>query len=249
LSASAPGSILNWFKEKLLIWGLFPFGGTTPASNSIVIYLDESGDLGWKFDAPYRRGGSSRHLTITAVCVPVEKKHIPKRVVRELYQKFKWDTSKERKWSEMSADERTAFAEAVRDMCKGFPDIVLHAIVVKKQNVLAHIRTDANKLYNYMIRLALIKKMARHDVVTMVPDPRSIKVSSGNSLHDYLQTVLWFDEKATTNLITAPSDSAKSLGVQFADMLAGLVQSRFEDNAAQDYQLAASAIQTSRLFF
>lgn len=26
-----------------------------------TIYLDESGCLGWKLDAPYQRGGSSRH--------------------------------------------------------------------------------------------------------------------------------------------------------------------------------------------
>lgn len=221
----------------------------SPASNSIIVYMDESGDLGWTFNAPYRKGGSSRHLTITAVCVPIEKKHIPKRVVKDLYKKFKWDPATERKWSDMDAAERTAFAHAVRTMCDKYPDIVLHAIVVKKQNVLAHIRMDPNKLYNYMIRLALLKKMAKHDVVTMVPDPRSIKVSSGNSLHDYLQTELWFEEKTTTNLITHPADSAKSLGVQFADMLAGLVQSRFEDNAMRDYQIASSVIQTARLFF
>src|ERR1035441_5537034 len=82
------------------------------------------------------------------------------------------------------------------------PEIALHAIVVKKENVQAHIRTDSNKLYNYMIRLALLDKMAKHDVVTLVPDPRSIKVQSGNSLHDYLQMQLWFEKKATTKLIT-----------------------------------------------
>lgn len=35
----------------------------------ITVYLDESGDLGWKFDAPYRSGGSSRYLTIAAIAV------------------------------------------------------------------------------------------------------------------------------------------------------------------------------------
>jgi hypothetical protein len=40
---------------------------------AVAIYLDESGDLGWKFDGPYLGGGSSRYLTITALCVPPGK--------------------------------------------------------------------------------------------------------------------------------------------------------------------------------
>jgi hypothetical protein len=64
----------------------------------------------------------------------------------------------------------------MRDLCDSENDIILHAIVVKKEHVLLHIGQDANKLYNYMIRLALLAKMAKHDVVTMVPDPRTIKV-------------------------------------------------------------------------
>jgi hypothetical protein len=219
------------------------------ASNSVIIYLDESGDLGWSFNAPYRHGGSSRYLTITAVCVSPEKKHIPKRLVKALYDRFGWDPKTEKKWSAMTAAERTCFAREVHTMITKYPDIGLYGIVVKKQNVQAHIRTDANKLYNYMIRLALLKKMAKHDVVTMIPDPRSIKVQSGNSLHDYLQMLLWFEEKATTQLVTAPSDSAQSRGVQFADMLAGLVQSHYEDNATGDYQLISRHLTISRLYF
>ena len=100
-----------------------------------------------------------------------------------------------------------------------------------------------------MIRLSLLDRMAGHDVVTLVPDPRSIKVQSGNSLHDYLQTELWFTKKATTKLVTNPIDSESCLGIQFADMLAGLVQSRFEDNESSNFQILAAQINLSRLFF
>lgn len=149
----------------------------------------------------------------------------------------------------MEADERTAFVHGVQTMLLKHPDIALHAIVVKKENVQSHIQTDPNKLYNYMIRLALLDRMAKHDVVTLVPDPRSIKVASGNSLHDYLQMQLWFEKKATTRLITAPSDSAQNKGLQFADMLAGLVQGRFEDNASADFQVISKHITINKLYF
>ena len=62
-------------------------------------------------------------------------------------------------------------AVELRKLCDANSDIVIHAIVVKKQNVLAHIQRDSNKLYNYMVRLALLKRMAKYDVVTMIPDP------------------------------------------------------------------------------
>jgi len=218
-------------------------------SNSVYLYLDEAGDLGWTFNAPYRKGGSSRYLTISALCVPENKRHLPKRMVRRLYGKFGWNPAQEKKWAAMDAKARSAFAAEIRKLCDANRDIAIHAIVVKKQNVLAHIRTDGNKLYNYMIRLSLLSRMAKHDVVTMVPDPRSVKVKSGNSLHDYLQTELWFTEKSSTNLVTKPADSAKSKGVQFADALAGIVQSHFEDNASSDFQVIQARLTLNKLFF
>ena len=215
----------------------------------MIIYVDESGDLGWSFNLPYRSGGSSRFLTITAVCVPPEKKHVPKRVIRDLYNKFGWPTSEEKKWVDMGANERTEFARSCRAMRNKHPDIFLHAMVVKKQNVGEHIRRDGNKLYNYMIGLSLLDRMATCKEVVMVPDPRSIKVKSGNSLPDYLQIQLWFVKNAETILTCNPIDSKACLGLQFADMLAGLVQAHFEDGENADFQIIAPKLRLNRLFF
>jgi Protein of unknown function (DUF3800) len=216
---------------------------------SVVIYLDESGDLGWKFDRPYRRGGSSRYLTISAVVVSPENKSSVERVVRSLYTKYKWPTSKEMKWSNMQPLLRSGFSNAAKTMCLKQTDVELHALVVKKENVHAHIRLDANKLYNYMIKLLLIDLMAQYDVVTLIPDPRSVKVQSGNSLHDYLQTELWFTKKAITKLITAPQDSSTCLGLQFSDMIAGIIQGRHEDNENTVHQIISPHVKTKTLYF
>jgi Protein of unknown function (DUF3800) len=159
---------------------------------SSIIYIDESGALGWSFGSPYPQGGSSRYLTIAALCVPSHKKHIPKRVINNLYAKFRWPSDVEKKWKSMGPAERTAFASAALRMCTDHADIHLHAITVKKERVEQHIRGDENKLYNYMIRLCVLDCTEKHDEVTLVPDPRSIKVESGRSLHDYLQIELWF---------------------------------------------------------
>jgi hypothetical protein len=214
-----------------------------------IIYLDESGDLGWNFSAPYRGGGSSRYLTITALCVPSEKSHFPKRAIKHLYEKFKWPTSCETKWAGMTNDEKSAFAAIALKMCEDHTDIHLHAIVVKKENVEDHIRRDGNKLYNYMIYLSLIERMCAYEQVTMIPDPRSIKVKSGNSLHDYLQTELWFTKKVKTQLSTRPVDSKSCRGIQFADMLAGLVQGKFENGDNRHLAIVRPKLKLNCLFF
>jgi len=111
----------------------------------------------------------------------------------------------------MKESQRARFAELAFEMSVSHPDIQYHAICVEKQNVSSHIRTDSNKLYNYMIRLLLIDEMARHSKVQFFPDPRTIKVESGNSLHDYLQTTLWFDKEVSTKVVTTPIDSSADL--------------------------------------
>jgi hypothetical protein len=216
---------------------------------SLIVYLDESGDLGWDFTAPYRNGGSSRFLTIGALCVPPTKKHLPKRIVKDLYDKFGWNTAKEKKWSDMTPSERKEFAELARKMCYANADICLHCITVKKENVMQHIRNDSNKLYNYMIGLLLLKPMAAHDDVTMVPDPRSIKVQSGNSLHDYLQIDLWFVKNVKTLLKTQPQDSKFCRAIQFTDMLCGLIRRYYEDGEQVNYKILAPNVQQKCLYF
>ena len=215
----------------------------------IIIYLDESGDLGFNFTSPYRDGGSSRFLTIGALCVRPAEKHLPKRLVKSLYERFHWEPSREKKWSDMSGVARAEFAARARVMCDNNPCIILCTITVKKTNVQPHIVRDSNKLYNYMIRLMLVDFMATQDSVTLVPDPRTIKVRSGNSLHDYLQTELWFTKGVETTIKTCPQDSQSCSAIQFTDMLCGLVQSHYEDREQDNFIILRPRIRLSRLFF
>jgi Protein of unknown function (DUF3800) len=91
--------------------------------------------------------------------------------------------------------------------------------------------------------------MATHDVVIMVPDPRAIKVQSGNSLHDYLQIELWFTKNMQTRLLTQPQDSRHCRGIQFTDMLCGLIQSHHEDGERANFKVLAPRVHVSRLYF
>lgn len=216
---------------------------------SAVIYLDESGDLGWKFDAPFQQGGSSRYLTIAALVAPAEKTHHPKRVIKRLYEKRKWPTTDEMKWSGMTTGARIDFAELAANLRGRHSDIKYLLITVKKENVQERIRKDPNKLYNYMIKLMLLDEMCKFEQVTLIPDPRSIKVASGNSLHDYLQTELWFERKVATVLRTTPLDSIKCRGLQFADMLAGAIRCHHENKDSEPFKKLRPHIALRDLFF
>ena len=131
------------------------------------VYVDESGDLGWNFDRPYRRGGSSRYLTIAFLLVPQELSHLPKRIIKRLYSKRKKSTKSELKGSNLKLAEKIYFANEVIKLLEKHPQIEVLAMTVKKENVQVHIRQDPNKLYNYMISLILLDKIKRRVSETM----------------------------------------------------------------------------------
>jgi hypothetical protein len=217
--------------------------------SSAIFYVDESGDPGWIFNAPYRKGGSSRYMTIGALICPSEKKHLPKRLIRNLYNQFAWSYGTEKKWTQMTMPEKERFAQEANNLASNHPDIKLFAMTVAKENVTGHMRKDGNKLYNYMVKLLLANEMCQYDNVTLVPDAKSIKVASGNSLHDYLWIHLTYERGVETDLKTFPCDSSCTPNVQFADMLSGLVHHYYEDSYTNCWNIINNKITSRTLFF
>ena len=175
------------------------------------VYIDESSDLGFTFDKPYRIGGSSRYLTIAFLLVPKELSHLPKRVVKKLYKRKKHPTSKELKGPDLTSEDRIFLANKIADLLNNHPRIESFAITVYKKNVEDHIRRDANKLYNYMISLVLLDRIKELPEITFIPDERAIKVQSGNSLVDYLQTELMFKLNSKTIIDNKPQSQTSSV--------------------------------------
>jgi len=218
--------------------------------SEIHICLDESGDLGWQFHAPYRAGGSSRYLTIASVLFDPSVTVQINRFIKKLYKKHKWPSVIEKKWSQMSAAERDSFASRACKLIQNNKDLIsLYSITVYKENVQAHIRADSNKLYNYMICLSLAEDMSKYDMVRLKPDDRSVKVLNGNSLEDYLKTHLWFERGVSTELTVLNCDSSKNPIVQFSDMLAGAVQHHYEDGNSGAWRTLSRYIKGKTLFF
>lgn len=214
-----------------------------------LYFIDESGDLGWSFDLPYGRGGSSRYLVIAAVGVPLGREHQLERVMKDLFRASKWDAKREKKWIDTPLKARDHFAEKTVTLVTKHADISLHAIVVDKRNVAKHLRDDGNKLYNYMVKLLLIDELAKHASVQIMPDARSIKVQSGNSMHDYLSICLGYELRVATHLRSLPTESAHSKPLQFVDMLSGTVHAHFEFGKSQWHERIRPHLRQKTLFF
>lgn len=215
-----------------------------------VVYVDESGDLGWTFTAPYRKGGSSRYLTIAALLIAKDCKKYPKRLIKSLYARTQSSPSDEIKWVALDSTQRRWLAEQFKALkTRMGSNLRLLTVTVRKENVQQHIRADGNKLYNYMTKLLLAEIMAQYESVALLPDRRTVKVESGRSLHDYLQTALWFELGAKTTLETTPMDSKNCLSLQFADFLAGMVQNYFEDGKSECVEILGTSVEVKRLFF
>lgn len=151
-----------------LFWGSFIY------CLFMNIFIDESGDLGFTFTRPFRKGGSSRFLTISFLLVPQNLSPLTKRIVRAIYKRKKQSTAVELKGSELSNEDKLYFSNKVVTLLKRNPRIKIFAITVDKRRVKAHIREDPNKLYNYMISLVLPEKIRRYSEVNFIPDKNSI---------------------------------------------------------------------------
>jgi len=213
------------------------------------LYLDESGDLGWTLDKPYQSGGSSRYLTIATLIIPKSHSHLPKRIVKKIYNYRNQKTDIEIKGKDLSNKEKEYLIKRTTALFIKQPSIHLSIITVKKKNVQAHIRSDANKLYNYMVNFATLDNIKSCPVVNFIPDPRAIKIASGNSLIDYLQIKLWFELNVSTTLIYSPMESHSNLNIQFTDFMCHIVWKRYEYNEYKFYSKLKPYILEKHLFF
>lgn len=213
------------------------------------VFLDESGDLGWTLDRPYRHGGSSRYLALAFLVADQSECKYPKRLAKKLCQARGIRHGQELKGCDLSRGDLVRFADMAARMISSHPRIGLRTITVKKENVQSHIRADPNKLYNYMLNLALPDLIKSHPRVVLSPDPRSIKVASGNSMVDYLQTQLWFEHDSPTVLVYQPLESHQSLAIQFVDVVAHIAWSFHEDGQAEAYEILPPHMTSKHLFF
>ncbi len=100
-----------------------------------------------------------------------------------------------------------------------------------------------------MIRLAILDVIKHEPFVNLIRDNKTVKVKSGNSLIDYLQTTLWFEMNSKTKIVDIPSDSKRVQNLIFIDWMNNLIWGNYEDCNSEPYQILRSVIDSKKLFF
>lgn len=213
----------------------------------VTIYLDESGCLGWKLDAPYQRGGSSRFFTLASAIIPDGAEPVLERVVRRAYKHRGRSARNELKSVQLSSGERMAFAGEFAKLRAKRPDIRFATITVRKEKANSAFRRSPNGLYNFMAKRLLLEVMSEYDSVCFIPDARS-KIELKHSLHEYLCTEL-AGCGAETMLQTTPWETKDSFSLQFVDWMAGIVWAHPEHRNDDAYKSASPSIAQRWLFF
>lgn len=100
-----------------------------------------------------------------------------------------------------------------------------------------------------MIRKAVLPLVESEPIVNLIRDNKTVKVKSGNSLIDYLQTELWFEHSSQTKIVDIPSDSKKVKNLIFIDWLNNLIWGKYEDRNNDPYDVIKNVISSKKLFF
>lgn len=197
-----------------------------------LIYLDESGDLGFSMDKPYQQGGSSRMLSIGAICLPEHKGKYLQRIVRAIYQKRKRTLKHELKSVSLNKADKELFLKLTAKLLQDHPDIQLYTITVFKEQVSERFRRDPNVLYNYMVKRLLLDVICQSEYVDFMPDRRSERVNTkwnmGEYLNQMIQEASIERDIINKNCVVSPMDSSKHLELQFIDFYTGLIWAMYE---------------------
>lgn len=215
----------------------------------VDVYFDESGDLGWTLDQPYRKGGSSRYFTIAYIILPADKNKYINRFLRK-FNKSR-NSSKEVKGAKFSNGRAKVMAKDIMKLLDIHSDILIGSITAKKSGVPAQIVNSGNDdvLYNHMVQQAICSKLPAFSKVNIIPDKRSVPTGSQNSCSDLIKHDLWMIRGASVEIAYRPEESHHNERLMFIDWIANFVWRYHEDGHAHAYSILGRKLIEDTLFF
>ena len=182
------------------------------------IYIDETGDTGFKLDK-----GSSQIFCIT-ILIFNEPKEIEKicQAIKILQEKYKFKTGEEWKFSRTSPDRRIEFLKTIAPF-----NFRVQAVVMMKKNITGpNLTTDKNSFYNYTCKLVLqyaLKSMKEAKVIFDKCGNREFYTD----MRHYLRNKCEMDHTKIKDILSR--DSQKEIPLQIADMIAGAIGRQYSD--------------------
>lgn len=183
---------------------------------SLFVYLDESGDSGFKF-----RQGSSRYFVITLFLVndpiPIQT------AIDDLREQLSFGPRTEFKFNHSADDVKERFLRTLRNH-----DFLIRAIVIDKTLMTQPYMRKRETFYNYLVRLVLTYDHGSIGGATLVLD-ESIK-SKKQQLHigTYLRRALNSDPGAPKIRKIVHRASHSDNLIQAADMISGAIYRKYD---------------------
>jgi len=209
--------------------------------NKTFIYLDESGDLGFK-------KGSSKYFVISFIAMDTKTNLILKRKIKKVKIRHKIRKDVEIKANKSNHSLRV---DVLKEICS-LP-IEIYSITTKKQGINKSLRKDTNIFYNYMVNLILVPYIERSKIsnLCLIADSRINKVSKGMRFGDYLKYKIFFENSLyKVKLDIKYLDSLTSYGLQAVDFIANSIFKSYEQtNDRYRKALRRSIIEDKRLYF
>lgn len=206
--------------------------------SGIILYLDESGDLG------FTEGKSSQHLVISFIATNDEV--ALKRAIKKIKIKYGISIKEEIKGSK----SRTSLCEAVLKKI-GILDLQIHTIVMDKSGVRERLKKDENVLYNFEAGLILTPFILNQEKpVKLVVDKRTIKITSGFRFKEFLRYRVWFEGNKDIDLDVHEMESHLAYGLQAVDVVCNAIFKKYERNDSSLYDLIkGKVVEEKTLFF
>lgn len=214
------------------------------------IYFDESGDLGWTLDRPYRKGGgSSQYFTIAYLIIPSHKT----KIINRLVKRFNAERGSQQEYKGANFIEKRAksMANKIAHLLRLHEDITLGAVTVKKANLPPQlIGTDNDDVvYNYLVQRGICEKLVDLAQAHIIPDRRSVPRGSQNSCSDLIKNDLWFWRKSSVIIDYAPEESHQNTRLIFVDWIANFVWRYYEFGKDKAYRILEPHLLEERLYF
>lgn len=210
--------------------------------SNTLIFFDESGDLGWILDKPYRDGGSSRYFTIAGVSGKNNSHLKIGKAIRKLHKEQKWTSKNEKKWANIGSQPKVKFANIAVDLVKNNTDIEIFVAYLDKNKFPEHIRSGNHHLiYSWMVSEFICNNLKTTNYISLCPD--SLNEGFGNTVfEDLIKKYFWFDEKLDNSVKRVNYNSHFNDGLAFCDFIAGAVQDHLENKKSDPFNIIKNHI-------
>lgn len=180
------------------------------------IYIDETGDTGFKLDK-----GSS-HIFCITLLIFNDHKEIERmsKAIKRLEESLHFHSYTEWKFSKTAPAYRVEFLKTIANF-----NFEIRAVVMIKKHIDGpRLKTDKDSFYNYTCRLLLRYASGNMKEARVIFDRRGNREFYGNLRH-YLRTECKLDHEKIKEIRS--KDSRKEIPLQVADMIAGAIGRSF----------------------